>query len=275
MRSVIAVIVVIIAIIVPIAKFAQVHFAMSLHSHGFSIKQPWEPIPIPAERYAEKVLDFIIEGNLADEIRRATTYVKSKVNEVPSGETCSKRTPGEVCELMKATKHASIMASGALQMLIIEENAVNTLDAARIKHMLSNFKTLAEFKTAIGPIKINFDLTEQATLTQGRRLNKDAEIQALSLLIYWMESDAVTAAGSDLIFEYIHGGSGSHAATASLRLINEEEKGRKVEGLSGWRRCVFLNDLMTKVVDDKRYPDLKSESEQLIRAMMDDGVMGD
>ena len=126
-----------------------------------------------------------------------------------------------------------------------------------------------------GPIKINFDLTEQATLTQGRRLNKDAEIQALSLLIYWMESDAVTAAGSDLIFEYIHGGSGSHAATASLRLINEEESVRKVIGLSGWRRCVFLNDLMTKVVDDKRYPDLKSESEQLIRAMMDDGVMGD
>ena len=83
----------------------------------------------------------------------------------------------------------------------------------------------------------------------------------------------MTAAGSDLILEYIHGGSGSHAATALLRLINEEENVRKVMGLSGRRRCVFLNDLMTKVVCDKRYPDLKGDGEQLIRAMVDDGVM--
>ena len=175
--------------------------------------------------------------------------------------------------MMSAQKDGSIMASGSLRMLIIEENAVNTLDAARVKHMLTEFDTLAAFKKAIGSITINFDLSDQTTLKQGRRLNKDAEIHALSLLIYWMKNPDVTAAGSDLIFEYTHGGVGSHAATAALRLINEEETVRTVRGMSGWRRCVFLNDLMTKVVCDNRYPDLKTDGEQLIRAMMDDGVL--
>lgn len=230
----------------------------TLPEHGFAVLQARDPVPIPVDKYAEKVLDLIITGTLNDEIRKTMTYVEDRVAGVPSGEACPARTPAQVRELV-ALKQTSIMASGSLPMQIIEENAVNTLDAARIKHILAGFKTLAEFETAIGPVKINFDLTDQNTLKQGRRLNKDAEIQALSLLFYWIENDAVTAAGSDLIFEYIHGGSGSHVAMASLRLINEEENVRKVMGMSGWRRCVFLNDLMSKVVSEKRCPDLKKK----------------
>ena len=120
------------------------------------------------------------------------------------------------------------MSSGSLVMMHIGDNAVNTLDVARIKRMLSEFEALAAFNPAIDPSKINYDLTQHADLSGSRRENKDAEIHALCLLIYWMENEHVTAAGADLIFEHTHGGTGSRAATTALRLINEEEAARQV-----------------------------------------------
>ena len=111
-------------------------------------------------------------------------------------------------------------------MMAIGENVVNTLDAARNKRMLTEFETLAAFKKALGPIQINCDVSDQGALKACRRLYKDAEIHALCLLIFWMQNVEVAAAGSDLLFEYTHGGIGSRAATAALRLLNEEESAR-------------------------------------------------
>ena len=201
---------------------------MTLKAHGFSAIPTTEPIAIPADDHGDKVLNLIVSGGLADEIRAVMTYAKNNVSETARGIACPVRTPEAVRTLMSAQPDGSIMASGSVQTLIIEENAVNTLDAARVKRMLTDFDTLAAFKKAIGPIKINFDVSDQSTLKQARRLNKDAEIQALCLLIYWMQNEDVTAAGSDLIFEYMHGGVGPRAATAALRHINEEETARKV-----------------------------------------------
>ena len=44
-------------------------------------------------------------------------------------------------------------------------------------------------------------------------------------------------------------------------------------GLSGWRRCAFICAIMDQVVGEKRYPEAKSDIDQLISAMKDDKVM--
>ena len=46
-------------------------------------------------------------------------------------------------------------------------------------------------------------------------------------------------------------------------------------GLNGWRRCVFLKDLMAKVVYENRYPDLETDGEQMVQGMKDDRVVDD
>ena len=65
------------------------------------------------------------------------------------------------------------------------------------------------------------------------RLNKDAEVQALCLLAYWMNHDALNQSLADLIFEYALVGNSSYALTASMRLIKEEEQKRQVITITG------------------------------------------
>ena len=147
--------------------------------HGFSTIPVSEPINIPTADHGEKVFDLILSGSLADEIQTAMKYVKDNVPESPRGIACPIRTPDVVRHLMDTQPEGSIMASGSLRVLIIEETAVNTLDGARVKYMLSEFDSLAAFKKAIGPINTNVDMYDQSNLKQSRRLNKDAEVQSL------------------------------------------------------------------------------------------------
>ena len=134
-----------------------------------------ETVALPAADHGDKVLNLILSGGLADDIKAAMKYVKSNASEIPRGTACPSRAPEVVRNLMKAQPDGSIMVSGSLQMPIIEENAVNTLDAVRVKHMLTELDTLAAFKKAIGPIKINSD----AAVSDQSTLDKDAEIQTL------------------------------------------------------------------------------------------------
>ena len=196
----------------------------TLGEHGIKTHMS---VSIPAADYGAKALDHVLAGTLSDEIAKAVEYVKKNVDKDPRGIACPTRSPEQIRTLMTASPDGSIMASGSLRMMVVEGNAVNTLDAARIKRMLNECDTLAAFKKAIGPIKINFDTSDHSDIARSDRLNKDGEIHALCLLIYWMKNEHVTAAGADLIFEYTHGGVGSRAATSALRLVNEEEASRK------------------------------------------------
>jgi hypothetical protein len=86
-----------------------------------------------------------------------------------------------------------------------------------------------------------------------RRMNKDAETYALCLIAYWSKNEDVNVACADLVFEFQLGGVGSKAHTGNLRLIDEEDKKRKVQGLCGWRRCLFLCDLQKAILSEDRF----------------------
>ena len=158
-------------------------------------------------------MKLIMDDRLECELASALDYVKQNVVPIPAGKTVGKRTVDEIT-LQMSDPNGSVIASGALTQIALETNAVGTIDAGRIHHLLTTADTLAELKELIGPIVINGDLllpsTENSDLNQPlTRLNKDAEVHALCLLIFWTKMQALVKLATDLLFQYTHGGVGS------------------------------------------------------------------
>ena len=196
----------------------------SLVSHGFAVGTPGNAnVAIPVHEFGPKLQNLIVQDSLEHEITAAMEYVAAHVDANPAGIAVATRTPAWLKNEMDAGSFASVTASGSLKMMQLNHNAVSTLDTARIKHMMVNYPTLPMFKKAIGAVTINYD--HEPPL---RRLNKDAEVHAMCLLIHWMKDDVVTRSGADLVFDYIHCGIGSFASTTTLRLCSEEDKKRQV-----------------------------------------------
>ena len=88
-------------------------------------------------------------------------------------------------------------------------------------------------------IAVNYD-TAGENGASGRRLDKDAEIQSLCLLMYWTKANAFADMAADLVVKYVHAGLGSVHKAHTLRLINKEENKRKVRVASMvWNPFLF------------------------------------
>ena len=131
------------------------------------------------------------------------------------------------------------MHGATLQDIALEVDALSTIDIARVQWMLTAHADSRSFKDSIGVISVNYDTVDEH-VKQGRRLDKDAEIQALCLLIYWTEAQPFIDIASDLVIKYVHAGCGSSGKAYTLRLINLEESKRKVRIASMiWKPILF------------------------------------
>ena len=159
--------------------------------------------------------------------------------------------------IMTAVKSADsvIMASGSLAQLDLMSSAVRTYDAGRMCFFLKEYDNISLVMKNVGPIGINLSLRSTADEVGPpfQRMNKDAEVHALCLIAYWVQSEAVTKACADLAFEFQQGGVGSKAKTGSLKLIDDDDKKRKVQGLCGWRRCLFYGDILNGIISEDRF----------------------
>ena len=216
------------------------------------------------------VLQLVVDEKLADELTAAYAYVRAHVPATALGITVADRPVEDIKAVLGQGTTATAVTSGSLSMIQLEASAVNTLGTARIRHVLTSSETLAELKTSLGQISINADVSDISKNV--RRLDKDAEVQALCLLIYWMRDRTVASAAADLVFVYVHGGRASHHTTSSMKLIDAEEGSREVIGLSGWRRCIMFNDLLVGIDGEGRFSDVKHDGERLLKAMTADGV---
>ena len=45
---------------------------------------------------------------------------------------------------------------------------------------------------------------------------------------------------------------------------------REPLAVSAWRKCIFLSEYATRVVDEGRYPDVKATGEKPMKAMTED-----
>ena len=202
------------------------------------------------EANGEKLMQLIMNDRLHSEVQSAVEFVKTRVPMTPKGKQVGARTLADIRDQLTELDSTTI-ASGSLTALQLEVNAVGTLDAGRIHYLMTAADTTAELRKLIGTIVINGDLLPPAApdVPDGEggrvvdqplnlsRLNKDAEVHTLCLLIYWTKSQALIDLASDLVFEYVHGGIGSKSTTYSLRLINKEEEKRKATHFIYCRRC--------------------------------------
>ena len=193
-------------------------------------------------------MDMVKGDNLTASLAEASTYAKSVVSVDPMHVSGPCNTRDTIRQNMDADLKGTMRTSATLLDLNLEINAVNAIDVARIHWMLSEHTTTRSFKDAIGAIIVNYD-TVDASGAQGQRLDKDAELHALCLLIHrtkTLESstplqNAVVQLASDLVIMYVHAGLGSASKGYTLRLINKEESKRKARIASMmWNSFCFL-----------------------------------
>ena len=185
-----------------------------------------ERVPLPAD-CAEKLTNLVKSDALMATLSEAYTYTKTVVSPTPLLISGPAHTKASLKEKMSADADGSVTASGTLMDLNLEVDAVTTLDVARIQWMMTHHAHVRAFKDGIGVITVNWD-TADANGSSAHRLDKDAEIQALCLLIFWTQAKAFVDVAADLVFKYVHGGLGASSKAYTLKLINSEESKRKV-----------------------------------------------
>ena len=175
----------------------------------------------------EKVKILVKSDALGATLQEAYTYARTVVSSTPLMISGPAHTKTSLKDKMSADADGSVTASSSLVHLNLESDAISTFDVARIQWMLTNHPDARAFKNAIGTITVNWD-TVDANVSSGQRLDKDAEIHALCLLIFWTKHQAFVDMAADLVFKYVHAGQGSSSKAFTLQLINSEESRRKV-----------------------------------------------
>ena len=181
--------------------------------------------PLP-DGCGDELRELVKSDLLISTLKEAYTYTKTVVSTTPLLISGPAHTKASLKEGMAAAD-GSVTASSTLMDLNLESDAVTTLDVARIHWMLTHHAHARAFKDGIGVITVNWD-TVDANCASGQRLDKDAEVQALCLLIFWTKSEVFAKVAADLVFKYVHAGQGSNSKAYTLKLISTEESERKV-----------------------------------------------
>ena len=102
----------------------------------------------------------------------------------------------------------------------------------------------------VNKIIINASVWDGARYQKMIRADKDAEVQTLCLVAYWCKDPKVSAAFADLTFEFRELGLGSTQVTATLNLVDNEDKLRRVICIIGWRKVAMWADIANMMVDE-------------------------
>ena len=183
-------------------------------------------IALPADAGA-KLKQLVRDETLQATLILAMAFTKTVVSTTAMHVSGPFHMPESIKEKMHDDADATMHAGATLQDIALEVDALSTIDIARVQWMLTAHADSRSFKDSIGVISVNYDTVDEH-VKQGRRLDKDAEIHALCLLIYWTEAQPFIDIASDLVIKYVHAGCGSSGKAYTLKLINLEESKRKV-----------------------------------------------
>ena len=152
-----------------------------------------------------------------DDLAPAIAWVMENIPQTSLAAECAQRTPADIKALIEKGK-SGVLSAGSLSSLDLPANAVATLDTGRISFLLSNYTTLASLKQVIGKIIINASVWDGNCFSGLIRADKDAEVQTLCLVAFWCKNEQVSAACTDLTFDFRALGLGSKQRTATLNL---------------------------------------------------------
>ena len=228
------------------------------------------PLPLPIDS-ADKFKKLVISGNLGEELNKSYQYVTALETMQPAGITVATREFADVKKLI-ADNAEGVMFSGTLSQLRVDERALSTIDYGRIGYIIESADNDAQLKTMLGVIMVNIEEGEQLRFM---RANKDAEVDALCLLMYWNSQNRqvqsrLIALASDLVFHARRLGAGSKVFAAKFELMNADEKSREAMSVSAWRKCIFLSEYVDRILLEDRFSDVRIPSERLMKAMTED-----
>ena len=157
-------------------------------------------LPLPSDS-ADKFQKLVISGKVREELVNAHKYVETLPKMEPAGITCGIRELAEVKKLI-ADNSEGAMFSATLSQLCVDERAISTIDFGRTAYLIENADTDSKLKTMMGVITVNIEEGEQLIF---KRANKDAEVDALCLLMFWNNTNSeiksrLIAVASDLVF---------------------------------------------------------------------------
>ena len=180
------------------------------------------PVKLPTDS-VDKFKRLVISGNLSAEVHQAYKYVQSLPAMVPAGITVAARNFVDVQKLI-GDNPEGIMFSGSLSQLSVEDRALSTIDYGRIGFIIESAATDAQLKSLMGVIMVNIaeGVKEASNLL---RANKDAEVDALCLIMSWNSRNEqilkrLTAIAADLVFLGRRLGAGSKVFAAKFDLMN-------------------------------------------------------
>ena len=159
----------------------------------------WSHRPRPLNKdSADKYKELLISDRLGEELNQAYEHVKSLPEMRPFGITA-------VCWGMTAScsGYRGGAVSGTLSQLVERKRVLSTIDQERIGYIIESADHDIALKNLLGVFKIN--VLEGEPPPNIVRLDKDAEVDALCLLIYWHSSNSqvhlrLIQLASDLVF---------------------------------------------------------------------------
>ena len=154
--------------------------------------EPAPEVVLNTSDYTARLADLLKNNTLKSEIHAAYEYADKHVDQKALGLMVKARKADECKRL--TTGGGSCVASCSLRALQLPADALMTLDAGKIANMLSEGKTVADLIRSVGTITVNASVWDGEAFTKLQRMNKDAEIQTLCLVLMWSESNQLKSA---------------------------------------------------------------------------------
>ena len=237
-------------------------------------------VPLGADAHVARLQKAVLDGSIDGMLAACWRLAGSKVGQTPPMCVACPKREGNLKDLCKASlPTTSLMFSGTLTQLDATFRAIDVgMDVAKVQFVLQNADSVTALRSLIGSITINYDTWTSDEPARLQRAHKDAELDALVLLINWYDDDvdvakALLDVATDLIFEAKSMHTGSKFCSERLRILDLEEKNRKVIGASGARRCFFMADMVVLALAEKRGGDpTKGEADVLMQVLKEDKV---
>ena len=215
-----------------------------------------------------KFEELVYTNNIAQEILLAQEYLKGPAAQAsedsmqPMGITVSKSSSKYIYEqFQKVEAPVTMSFSATIWMLDLSHRllGIDKLDLARMRWAVEQVQDSGSLHKVMDGLPVAAESVPDAEDYKGlRKIERDADLDAVILAIYWNRPDAENTKHPwhdhlrDLHFKAQKAGQGAAASVERFVRFDEEEKKRKVMGLSTFRRAQELKILVDAAAGDRQ-----------------------
>ena len=209
-----------------------------------------------------KLEDLVYTGQIAEELQKAQTYLSGPARTAgqgdhlqPMGITVSKNNCKHIHEqFQKVESPVSMSFSATIWMLDLSHRLIeiDKLDLARMRWAVELVESSGALHKVLDGLPVAAESVPDADDFAGlQKIERDADVDAVVLCVYWNRPGSEQQKHAwhdhlrDLHFKAQKAGRGAAASVERFVRFDEEEKKRKVMGLSTFRRSCELRVLVT------------------------------